>query len=106
MNLVPLTPLGDNFIVEIIERGEVFRNGLIIMDDDFKESGIRPRKAVVLSVGKKIAPDDFKPGDVVLLEHGGWTRNNGLKLRDVHGDERKIWMSNVKFVLGVFPEEG
>lgn len=100
--MIPITPIKDSIIVDIFDRGgKTTLSGLILLDDDFKESGIRPRQAQVLCVGPAVHPDDLKPGDIVLLEHGGWFRNENRTMMDVNGVQRKFWKSEMKYVLTV-----
>lgn len=51
--------------------GKLTSGGIIIMDDNGKDTGIRPRWARVWKVGKDI--DYISPGEWVLMEHGRWT---------------------------------
>lgn len=54
--------------------------GVIIINDDGKSSGIRPRWAKVFSVG----PDqqDIKVGDWVCVAHGRWTRGVTVETKE------------------------
>lgn len=84
-----LVPLYDNIIVHNMMFDERFTTGgIVLLDDDGKSSGIRPRWAQVYSVG----PDqkDVLVGQWVLVEHGRWTR--GIKIKDENGEHvvRKV----------------
>lgn len=84
-----LVPLYDNIIVHNMMFDERFTTGgIVLLDDDGKSSGIRPRWAQVYSVG----PDqkDVRVGQWVLVEHGRWTR--GIKIKDENGEHvvRKV----------------
>ena len=67
-------------------------SGVILLEDDGKTDGIRPRWCQVYAVG----PDqtDVKPGQWILVEHGRWTRGihveiageKELTLRRIDGD--------------------
>ncbi len=72
-----ITPLKDNIIVVDIEEGtrKTF-SGIIIMDDNMKDRGIRPRWSCVWSVGENV--DYLTKGEWILIEHGRWTR--GIEL--------------------------
>lgn len=81
MNLEPydwtingdMKPLPDKVLVHDMEYGEkITRGGLIILNDDAAERGIRPRWATVYAVGKNVT--DVKKGDRVLVSHGRWSR--------------------------------
>jgi co-chaperonin GroES (HSP10) len=92
----------NHVIVEDMEFGEQRTpGGIIIVDDDGKQHGIKPRWARVYAVGPD--QEDVKVGEWVYIEHGRWTRgfnferDNGtiLTLRRVdpecillHSDER------------------
>lgn len=52
--------------------------GIVILSDNKKSIGIRPRWAKVAAIGKK--QKDIKVGQYVLVKHGRWTR--GIQLED------------------------
>tara|TARA_R110000822_G_scaffold143004_1_gene281172 strand:- start:213 stop:641 length:429 start_codon:yes stop_codon:yes gene_type:complete len=72
--------------------GRTLSSGVILLGDDGKDDGIRPRWCQVYAVG----PDqtDVKPGQWILVEHGRWTRGihvaiageEELTLRRIDGD--------------------
>lgn len=73
MTLKTIRPILDHVIVEDMEFGEQRTSGgIIIVDDDGKQHGIKPRWAKVYAVGPK--QEDVKAGDWILIEHGRWTR--------------------------------
>lgn len=68
-----LIPIQNHVIVTDMHFGQrKLSSGIILMNDDGKSDGIRPRWAKVYAVG----PDqkDVVPGQWVLVEHGRWTR--------------------------------
>ena len=71
------------------------KGGLILADDDMRESGIRNRWAKVWKVGPDV--DDITVGEWVLVEHGRWT--NGLDLEVEDGSIVRIW--NIDYPNGV-----
>lgn len=78
-----LKPLNDTIIVSDMHFDERISNGgIILINDDMKSSGIRPRWAKVYAIG----PDqkDVKVGQYVLISHGRWTR--GVKIDDGTGE--------------------
>jgi co-chaperonin GroES (HSP10) len=84
-----LIPLHDNIIVTDMNFGErTLTSGIIMLGDDAKTDGIRPRWAMVFAVG----PDqkDVKPGQWVLVEHGRWTRGSIIYMQDTELVIRKI----------------
>lgn len=77
-----LQPLGESVIVSDMNFEErISTGGIIIMTDNGKSTGIRPRWGRVYAVG----PDqqDIKIGDWICVEHGRWTR--GLDIEDETG---------------------
>ena len=81
-------PLSDQILVVNMEQGEkVTQSGIILLDDNGKNQGIRPRWAQVYKVGKNI--DYLKPGEWVLLAHGRWTYGVPLELPEA--DEGEIF---------------
>lgn len=68
-------------LVHNIEQGEKrTRNGIIILDDDGKERGIRERWAQVYAIGPDV--DDITVGQWVLIKHGRWSRGVDVKVGD------------------------
>lgn len=68
-----LIPIKNHVIVEEMNFGErTTRAGIILLDDDGKDHGIRPRWAKVYSVGK--TQKDIQVGQWILVDHGRWTR--------------------------------
>lgn len=77
-----LIPLGESVIVSDMNFEErISTGGIIIMTDNGKSTGIRPRWGRVYAVG----PDqqDIRVGDWICVEHGRWTR--GLDIEDETG---------------------
>ena len=94
-----ITPLRDGIIVEDMKFGmQTTSKGLIILDDNGSNHGIKPRWARVYSVG----PDqkDISVGQYILVEHGRWTR--GIEIVDPEtGEEtvvRKVDNENILLV--------
>ena len=77
-----VTPMPNTVLVHNIEQGERrTKNGIIILDDDGKERGIRERWAQVWGKHKDI--DEVEVGDWILIKHGRWTR--GIDIGDGNG---------------------
>lgn len=77
-----LRPLGDHVIVKDMNFDErTTSSGIVLVSDDGKNHGIRPRWAQVYAVG----PDqkDVHVGQWICVEHGRWTR--GIKIEDDTG---------------------
>lgn len=96
-----ISALHDHVIVEDMQTGErVTKGGIVLLDDDGKTRGIRPRWAKVYAIGAE--QRDVKPGDWILVEHGRWTR--GFKLQDSTGVEHVIRRVDVDAILAVSDE--
>lgn len=79
-----LKPLNDAVIVSEMNFDERLSNGgIVLVKDNGKSSGIRPRWGKVYAVG----PDqkDVKVGTWICVEHGRWTR--GLEIEDENGPQ-------------------
>ncbi len=71
--------LRNKVLVTTMERGEQkLGSGIVIPNDDGKDSGIRHRWAQVYAVGEDIT--DVSVGQWIYVEHGRWTR--GVEVRD------------------------
>ena len=66
----------------------ITNGGIIILNDDMKSSGIRPRWAKVYAIGPE--QKDVQVGQYILISHGRWTR--GVKIDDGSGEKviRKV----------------
>lgn len=92
-----LKPLRDTVIVSEMAFDERITNGgIVLLNDDMKSSGIRPRWGKVYAVG----PDqkDVKVGQYILILHGRWTR--GIKITDESGEKiiRKVDTNDILMV--------
>jgi len=77
-----IKPLRNAVIVSEMNFDERLSNGgIVLVKDNGKSSGIRPRWGKVYAVG----PDqkDVKVGTWICVEHGRWTR--GLEVEDENG---------------------
>lgn len=90
-----LTPLHDGVIVTDMDfSGRKLNSGIVMLNDDGKSEGIRPRWGKVYAVGPK--QKDVEVGQWVLLEHGRWSR--GLKI-EVDGEEIVIRRGDPKAII-------
>ena len=60
-------------------------NGIILMNDDKKSAGIRPRWAKIYAVGPDQVDTDLVVGTYILISHGRWTR--GITVIDETGEK-------------------
>ena len=74
-------------------------SGIVLMGDDQKSTGIRPRWGKVVAVGHE--QKDITVGQYVLVKHGRWTR--GI---DIGGEVvRRIDTDDVLVVSDVYHED-
>jgi co-chaperonin GroES (HSP10) len=79
-----LKPLNDSVIVgEMIFDERISTGGIVLLNDNGKSLGIRPRWGQVYAVG----PDqtDVRVGEWVCIAHGRWTR--GIEIEDENGKQ-------------------
>jgi co-chaperonin GroES (HSP10) len=84
-----IKPLNDSIIVSDMQFDERISNGgILLLNDDMKNSGIRPRWGKVYAIGPE--QKDVQVGQYVLISHGRWTR--GIKIDDGTGEKviRKV----------------
>lgn len=81
-----IKPLKDYILVtEMSFEQRTLNSGIILLSDDGKTDGIRPRWARVFAVGPE--QKEIKIGQWVLVEHGRWTRGS---LVEIDGSEYTI----------------
>ena len=84
INRDQLHPLNDSVIVSDMNFEErLSSGGIVLLTDNGKSSGIRPRWARVYAVGPD--QDDIRIGSWVCVEHGRWTR--GIDIEDENGKQ-------------------
>ena len=73
-----LRALKGKVLVHNIEQGvKRTKGGIIVLDDDGKERGIRERWAQVYALGPDV--EDLRIGQWVLVKHGRWSRGLDIK---------------------------
>ena len=84
-----IKPLGKRVLVTNMRFGErKTRGGLILLDDDGKESGIHPRWCQAYAVGPK--QEDVAVGQWLLVAHGRWSRALKVEKSGVSQEVRMI----------------
>ena len=92
-----IVPLKDNVIVRDMSfTGRTLNSGIILLGDDGKTDGIRPRWAKVYAIGPE--QKDVKVDQWVLVEHGRWSR--GVKINQ-NGEEFTIRRADPKSIMFV-----
>jgi co-chaperonin GroES (HSP10) len=82
-------PLQDSILVhDMIFDERISSGGIVLLSDNGKSTGIRPRWGQVYAVGPK--QTDVKVGEWLLIAHGRWTR--GMDIEDETGKKtiRKV----------------
>lgn len=103
----PVRALKDSVLVKNIERGvKKLKSGLILPDDNMRESGIRPRWAEVYSVGEKAKEKyGLEKGQWILISHGRWTRGIPVKTPEEEFYLHKVEIESILLVSDKKPEE-
>jgi co-chaperonin GroES (HSP10) len=92
-----IIPIKDHVIVTDMDFGNrKLSSGIVLLNDDGKSEGIRPRWAKVYKVGPKQV--DVKEGQWVFVEHGRWTR--GLKV-EIDGEQFIVRRVDASSIIGV-----
>jgi len=84
-------PLGKTIVVSDMNFDErITANGIVLLNDDKKSAGIRPRWAKIYAVGPEQTDEDLQVGKYILISHGRWTR--GITIEDETGKQtlRKV----------------
>ena len=81
-----LRALKDHVLVTEMEfGGRQLSSGIMLLSDDGKSDGIRPRWARVFAVGPE--QEDVQVGQWILVAHGRWTRANDI---EVDGEKKSL----------------
>ena len=84
-----LKPLNDSVIVGEMTFDQRFTTGgIVLLNDNGKSTGIRPRWGQVYAVGPE--QHDVKVGEWVCIAHGRWTRGIDIEDGEVKRTIRKI----------------
>ena len=75
------------------------KGGLITLDDDGENVGIKTRFFEVHSVGNdNVVTDDIKKGDLVAVAHGRWSRGIDID----HPEGKKLYSLDPKDIMGIW----
>lgn len=92
-----ITPLGDTIIAHQMEFDHrTLSSGIVLLNDNMKSSGIRPRWCQVYAIGPE--QKDVTVGQYILVSHGRWSR--GVNIEDDEGEKtiRKIDPNDILLV--------
>jgi co-chaperonin GroES (HSP10) len=82
LNRDHIRPLNDSVIVsDMVFDERISTGGIILVNDNGKSTGIRPRWGRVYAVGPE--QTSVRVGEWVCVEHGRWTR--GIEIEDESG---------------------
>lgn len=99
-----LLPLNDNVIVRDMDfSGRKLSSGILLLNDDGKSEGIRPRWAQVYAVGPE--QKEVVPGQWILVEHGRWSRGLEVEIEDETFVIRRVDPKCMMFVSDDRPDE-
>lgn len=97
-----LRALANKILATEIEVGErKTGGGIVLLDDNGKDEGIRPRWMQVYAKGEGTT-DQIKVGDWILVEHGRWSR--GIEVLSDDEQVLKIWQVDPEALLCVSEE--
>ena len=97
-------PLKGKVFVTNLEHGErLSRGGIILRDDNLRDTGIRPRWGKVWAVGSDV--EDIAIGEWVLIEHGRWTQKIHLEIKDELIDIWSIDYPNAVLLVSTEPPQ-
>ena len=92
-----IRPLHDVVLVRDMSfEGRVLSSGIMLLGDDAKSEGIRPRWAQVYAIGPE--QQDVTPGQWVLIEHGRWSRGMEIEVNDETFTLRRVDPKAIIFV--------
>ena len=75
-----LRALGNNVLVrDMTFSSRKLSSGIILLGDDAKTNGIRPRWAKVYAVGPE--QNDVAVGQWIMIEHGRWSRGIEVEVK-------------------------
>jgi hypothetical protein len=81
-----LRALKDHVLVTDMQfGGRQLSSGIVLLDDNGKSDGIRPRWCQVFAIGPE--QQDVQVGQWILVAHGRWTRANDI---EVNGEKKSL----------------
>jgi hypothetical protein len=92
-----LRALKDHVLVtEMQFGGRQLSSGVILLNDDGKSDGIRPRWCQVFAVGPE--QQDVEVGQWILVSHGRWTRANDIEVDGEKKNLRRVDQNDILMV--------
>jgi len=99
-----IRPLHDQVIVRDMDFKErVTSSGIIVLGDDGKSEGIRPRWGRIHAVGP--TQSNYKVGQWIMVAHGRWTRGAEVNVSGEQFTIRKVDLENILLVSDSKPND-
>lgn len=89
----------DQVIVSDMKFDErISKGGIVLLDDDKKSSGIRPRWAKIYGLGPDQSDPQLEIGKWILISHGRWTRGITVETPEGKVTLRKVDINDILLV--------
>ena len=99
-----IRPLHDQVIVRDMDFKErVTSSGIIVLGDDGKSEGIRPRWGQIYAVGPE--QKNYQVGQWIMIAHGRWTRGAEVEINEEEFTIRKVDLNDILLVSDEKPED-
>ena len=99
-----IRPLHDQIIVRDMDFKErVTSSGIIVLGDDGRSEGIRPRWGRIQSVGPK--QTQYRAGQWIMIAHGRWSRGAKVEVAGEQFTIRKVDIENILLVSDNKPDD-
>ena len=99
-----LSVVRDHILVtEMAFKERKLSSGILLLNDDGKTSGIRPRWAKVYAVGPE--QTEIQVGQWIFVEHGRWSRGIEVEVNDEQLTLRRVDPKSIIFVSDEEPNE-
>ena len=91
-------PIGSHVIVcDMSFDVRITNGGIVLLNDDMKSAGIRPRWGKIYAVGPDQKDPELVEGKWVMISHGRWTR--GIDIEDEEGEKTISRVDNNDILL-------
>ena len=99
-----LSVIKDHILVtEMAFKERKLSSGIVLLNDDGKTSGIRPRWAKVYAVGPE--QTEIQVGQWIFVEHGRWSRGIEVEVNNEQLTLRRVDPKSIIFVSDEEPNE-
>ena len=98
-----LRALNEHVLVTDMQFGQrKLSSGIVLLNDDGKSDGIRPRWCQVFAVGPN--QKDVTVGQYILVAHGRWTRANEIEIDGKQKSLRRVDHNDILMVSDELPD--